>query len=102
MSQERAPCAPYSGLNAAVVATAARATPETQGRGTMGLLMADTMLPGPTLDDTLRLHDGLRAWAYASDVACDGYEHEAAAPSARSTMTFWSAALATDAGQQPE
>jgi hypothetical protein len=68
----------------------------------MGLLMADTMLPEPTLDHTLRLHDGLRAWAYASDVACDGYEHEAAAPSERPKRTPWSAAFATDAEQQPE
>jgi hypothetical protein len=42
----------------------------------MGLLMSDTVLIDPMLDDTLRLRDGLGAWAYALDVARDPYEHE--------------------------
>ena len=46
----------------------------------MGLLMSDTMLIDPLLDDTMRLRDGLGAWAYAPDAARDVYEHEAADP----------------------
>lgn len=43
----------------------------------MGLLMSDTLLIDPLLDDTLRLRDRLGAWAYAPDVAGEPYEHEA-------------------------
>ena len=46
----------------------------------MGLLLADAVLLDPLLDDTLRLRDGLSAWAYALDVARDPYKHEAADP----------------------
>jgi hypothetical protein len=44
----------------------------------MGLLMSDTVLIDPLLDEMLRLRDGLGAWAYALDLARDPYEHEAA------------------------
>jgi hypothetical protein len=46
----------------------------------MGLLMSDTLLIDPMLDDTLRLRDGLSEWAYAMDAARDRYEHEAVDP----------------------
>jgi len=32
----------------------------------------------PLLDDAMRMRDGLGAWPYATDVARDAYEHEAA------------------------
>ena len=47
----------------------------------MGLLMSDTLLIDPLLDDTLRLRDGLGAWAYAVGVASDPFDYEAADPS---------------------
>ena len=43
----------------------------------MGLLMSDTTLIDPMLDETLRLRDGLGAWAYGPDAAPDPYESEA-------------------------
>jgi hypothetical protein len=46
----------------------------------MGLLMSDTTLIDPLLDDTLWLRDGLGAWAYTTDVASDPYENEMADP----------------------
>ena len=46
----------------------------------MGLLLSDTVLLDPLLDETLRLRDGLGAWAYAPDVARDPYDYEAADP----------------------
>ena len=46
----------------------------------MGLLMSDTVLIDPLLDETLRLRDGLGAWAYAPEVASDPYDCEAADP----------------------
>ena len=46
----------------------------------MGLLLSDTMLVDPLLDDTMWLRDGLGAWAYALDVASDPYDHEAVDP----------------------
>ena len=47
----------------------------------MGLLMSDTVLIDPLLDETLRLRDGLGAWAYALDLGRDRFEHEAPGPS---------------------
>ena len=46
----------------------------------MGLLMSDTTLIDPLLDATLWLRDGLGAWAYATDVAREPYEHESSDP----------------------
>ena len=46
--------------------------------GTMGLLMSDTTLLDPRLDETLRRWDGLGEWAFAIDGANDSYEYEAA------------------------
>ena len=46
----------------------------------MGLLMSDTVLIDPMLDDTRRLLDGLSEWAYALDAASDRYDYEAADP----------------------
>ena len=48
----------------------------------MGLLMSDTLLIDPMLDETLRLRDGLSEWAYGLDVARDPYDHEAVGPTA--------------------
>jgi hypothetical protein len=48
----------------------------------MGLLLSDTVLLDPLLDETLRLRDGMGAWAYAPEVAIDAYEHELADPGA--------------------
>jgi hypothetical protein len=61
----------------------------------MGLLMSDTLLIDPTLDDTLALHDSLSAWTYALDPTCDAHEHETADLSAWPRLTFPSAASAT-------
>ena len=44
----------------------------------MGLLLSDTVLIDPLLDDTMRLRDGLGAWAYETDAPRDRYEREAA------------------------
>lgn len=44
----------------------------------MGLLMSDTMLIDPTLDDTTWLRESLSDWAYEQDAARDAAEHEAA------------------------
>ena len=44
----------------------------------MGLLLSDTTLIDPMLDETLRLRDGLGEWAYDLDVARDAYGYEAA------------------------
>ena len=49
----------------------------------MGLLLSDTVLTDPMLDDTLRLRDGLGERAYSPDARRDAYEHEAAAPAER-------------------
>jgi hypothetical protein len=46
----------------------------------MGLLLSDSTLIDALLDETLRLWDGLGAWAYAPDVASDPYAHEVADP----------------------
>jgi hypothetical protein len=46
----------------------------------MGLLMSDTLLIDPLLDETLRLRDGLGAWAYAPGVARGVDEHGVAYP----------------------
>ena len=46
----------------------------------MGLLLSDTVLLDPLLEDTMRLRDGLGAWAYALDAASDRYDYEAADP----------------------
>jgi len=48
----------------------------------MGLLMSDTMLIDPLLDETLRLLDGLSEWAYTLDATRDRYEHETVEPTA--------------------
>jgi len=48
----------------------------------MGLLLSDTVLLDPLLDETLRLRDGLGAWAYTPDAVHDAYEHEPADPGA--------------------
>jgi hypothetical protein len=42
----------------------------------MGLLMSDTMLIDPMLDDTAWLRASLGAWACGPDVASDRYEDE--------------------------
>jgi hypothetical protein len=42
----------------------------------MGLLMSDTMLIDPMLDDTAWLRDSLGAWTYGPDVASERYEDE--------------------------
>jgi hypothetical protein len=42
----------------------------------MGLLISDTMLIDPMLDDTTWLRDSLGAWAYALDVASNRHEDE--------------------------
>ena len=44
----------------------------------MGLLMSDTMLIDPLLDETLRLLDSLRELAYAHDARRDSYEDDGA------------------------
>jgi hypothetical protein len=46
----------------------------------MGLLLSDTVLIDPLLDETMRLRDGLGEWAYALDIAGDPYDYEAADP----------------------
>ena len=43
----------------------------------MGLLMSDTTLIDPTLDDTAWLRESLRDWTYEQDAARDAAEHEA-------------------------
>jgi hypothetical protein len=40
----------------------------------MGLLMSDTMLIDPTLDETMRLLDSRSELAYANDAARESYE----------------------------
>ena len=77
---ERAPCPPYSGLNAVGVATTVGVTPAMSGRGTMGLLMSDTLLIDPTLDETMRLLDNLSELACANDAARESYEDDGADP----------------------
>jgi hypothetical protein len=44
----------------------------------MGLLMSDTVLIDPLLDETTRLRDGLGEWAYALEMSRDAYGDEAA------------------------
>jgi len=46
----------------------------------MGLLMSDTMLIDPTLDDALRLQEEPGVWVYTLDATCDAYEHDDADP----------------------
>ena len=46
----------------------------------MGLLMSDTTLIDPTLDDTTWLHESLRDWAHDQDVSRDVAEYEPAYP----------------------
>jgi len=38
----------------------------------MGLLMSDTLLIDPTLNETMRLLDSLTEWAYTPDAGRDG------------------------------
>ena len=72
----------------------------------MGLLLSDTVLIDPLLDETLRLRDGLGAWAYAMDAAPDPYESEAIDPSEqpggwRAERRYWMTSVAccsTDGG----
>ena len=63
----------------------------------MGLLLSDTMLIDPLLDDTMRLRDGLGAWAFATDDARDGHDHEAADLIEWPRLTVRHASLAADA-----
>jgi hypothetical protein len=49
----------------------------------MGLLMSDTMLIDPTLDDATWLRESLGDWAYEQDAARDAAEHEATRPTRR-------------------
>ena len=46
----------------------------------MGLLMSETMLIDPMLDDTTWLRESLSDWAYEQDAARESGEHEAAHP----------------------
>ena len=46
----------------------------------MGLLMSDTMLIDPTLDDATWLRESLCDWAYEQDATRDAAEHEATHP----------------------
>ena len=46
----------------------------------MGLLMSDTLLIDPALNETMPLLDSLSELAYANDAARDIHEHEAADP----------------------
>ena len=46
----------------------------------MGLLLSDTVLIDPLLDETLRLREGLGAWAYEVDAARDPLEYESGDP----------------------
>jgi hypothetical protein len=62
----------------------------------MGLLMSDSLMPDPLLDEALRLLDGLSELAYAADATCAGHEHEAADLSEWPRPTRRSVALATD------
>ena len=48
----------------------------------MGLLMADTLLNDPALDESLRLLDNLREWPYPSDAAGDSADDDSADHSA--------------------
>ena len=75
---ERVPCPPYSGLNAVGVATNLGAALAESGRGTMGLLMSDTLLIDPTLDETMHLLDCLSELAYANDAARDPDDNDGA------------------------
>jgi hypothetical protein len=42
----------------------------------MGLLMSDTLLIDPALNETLRLLDSLSELAYTNDAARDSYEDD--------------------------
>ena len=42
----------------------------------MGLLMLDTLMIDPTLNESLRLLDNLREWPYASGTAADSTEDD--------------------------
>ena len=44
----------------------------------MGLLMLDTLMIDPTLNESLRLLDNLREWPYASGTAADSTEDDCA------------------------
>ena len=66
----------YAEHHRAGPAIAARAGSARRWRRTMGLLLSDTVLIDPLLDETMRLRDGLGEWAYAPDAARDVYEHE--------------------------
>jgi hypothetical protein len=44
----------------------------------MGLLMSDTMLIDPMLDDAAWLRNAVSDWASALDAARDAYEYESA------------------------
>jgi hypothetical protein len=47
-----------------------------QRRGTMGFLMADTLLIDPMREDTVRLLDDLSEYTYAMDIVCDSDAYE--------------------------
>jgi hypothetical protein len=51
----------------------------------MGLLMSDTTLIDPILDDMCRLQDSLVEYVYATDLVCDESESEASEPTAEPT-----------------
>ena len=44
----------------------------------MGLLMSDTLLIDPLLDETVWSRDAVGAWAYALDATDGGDQHETA------------------------
>jgi hypothetical protein len=46
----------------------------------MGLLLSDTTLIDPLLDDTVWLRDGPGVWAYAPDASSAGYDQAVADP----------------------
>ena len=64
----------------------------------MSLLMSDTLLIDPLLDDALRLRDGLHEWAFAPDATYDVDEHEAAVLSEWPRLTVQSVAWTANAG----
>ena len=51
----------------------------------MGLLMSDTTLIDPVLDDTCRLQDSLVEYVYATDLVREDSEYEAPEPTADPT-----------------
>jgi hypothetical protein len=53
-------------------------TPDMPGRGTMGLLMSDTLLTDPVTNEALRLLDTLRELADAPYTTSDAYADDGA------------------------